>query len=97
MGIIFYLLSICLLYMCYSDMCYSACMLSAFILQLYVGMLCLYFLLLHLFCNYFRLCVDVGTHVATSWCLNVDRESVLSNFILYMFLADVHENVGTCM
>ena len=24
------------------------------------------------FGNYFRLCVDVGTHVATSWCLNVD-------------------------
>ena len=24
------------------------------------------FLLLHLFCNYFRLCVDVGTSAATS-------------------------------
>jgi hypothetical protein len=32
-----------------------------------VGMLyLLYSLLLHLFCNYVRLCVDVGTHVATS-------------------------------
>ena len=26
------------------------------------------FLLLHLFCNYFRFCVDVGTDVAISWC-----------------------------
>jgi len=51
-----FILSICLL----SILSICLCM-SAFILHL-----CLVFLLLHLFYNYFRLCVDLVMNVATS-------------------------------
>ena len=53
----------------------SACILycAAICLCAYCTYLCVipadcYFHLLHLFCNYFRLCVDVVTGVATSCC-----------------------------
>jgi len=51
------------LYSLYACVCAIMCY-SAFILQ--ICLLCLYFLLLHLFCNYFKLCVDVVMDVATS-------------------------------
>jgi len=58
------MVNLCSIYACICATLHVSCM-SAFIFAAMFA--CMHvFMLLRLFCNYCRLCVDVGTHVATS-------------------------------